>query len=73
MTWLWWIAAAAVLYVPVMAGLMVLALWWLLTPGFVNWAGPPSSDPFTLGFRGDPKSGLGLDFETVTILSLIHI
>jgi pimeloyl-ACP methyl ester carboxylesterase len=56
-----------VLYLPVMAGLMVFAMWWSFTPGFVNWAGPHRKDPFALGYRGDPKTGLGLDFETVSI------
>ena len=55
------------LYVPVMAAIMVFAMWWLFTPGLVNWAGPRRADPFALGYRGDPKTGLGLDFETVAV------
>ena len=41
----------------------------LLTPGGVDWSGAnnpnPPTDPFELGFRGDPKVALGLPFETV--------
>lgn len=65
--WIIAAAAVAVLYVPVMAGIMVLAQWVLFTPGWVNWAGPRRRDPYRNGFRGDPKTGLGLDFETVSI------
>jgi uncharacterized protein len=70
MDWTGWIIAAlalAVLYVPVMAAVLVFAMWWLFTPGFVNWAGPRRDDPFALGYRGDPKTALGLDFETVMV------
>jgi uncharacterized protein len=70
MDWLGWIVVAAVvaaLYVPAMAAVMALAMWWLFTPGRVNWAGPRKDDPFELGYRGDPKTGLGLDFETVSV------
>jgi uncharacterized protein len=70
MDWLGWIIVAAVvaaLYVPAMAGLIVLAEWVLFTPGRVNWAGPRREDPFRNGYRGDPKSGLGLEFEAVDI------
>jgi pimeloyl-ACP methyl ester carboxylesterase len=70
MDWTGWIivgGVVVVLYVPAMATIMVLAMWWLFTPGRVNWAGPRQDDPFALGYRGDPKSGLGLDFETVKV------
>src|SRR5688572_8248969 len=71
MDWTGWIIAAvaiAVLYVPVGAGVIVLALWWLFTPGRVNWAGQPrGDDPFTLGYRGDPKAAFGFEFETVAV------
>lgn len=70
MNWTGWIIAAAAiaaLYVPIMAAGFVFAMWWLFTPGFVNWAGPRRDDPFALGYRGDPWSGLGLEFEAVTV------
>jgi pimeloyl-ACP methyl ester carboxylesterase len=70
MDWTGWIIAAvtiAALYVPVMAAVLVFAMWWLFTPGLVNWAGPRRDDPLALGYRGDPKTGLGLDFETVMV------
>lgn len=42
----------------------------LLTPGSVDWSGQgdahPPTDPFELGYRGDPKAAFGYDFETVT-------
>lgn len=41
----------------------------LLTPGGIDWSGAnnpnPPTDPFELGFRGDPLVALGLPFETV--------
>lgn len=41
----------------------------LLTPGGVDWSGAnnpnPPTDPFELGYRGDPRAALGLPFETV--------
>lgn len=41
----------------------------LLTPGGVDWSGAnnpnPPTDPFELGYRGDPQVALGLPFETV--------
>lgn len=41
----------------------------LLTPGGVDWSGAnnpaPPSDPYELGYRGDPQAALGLPFETV--------
>lgn len=70
MDWTGWIIAAvaiAVLYVPVGAALIVLTLWWLFTPGLVSWAGRRRDDPFALGYRGDPRAGLGLPFETVAV------
>ncbi len=65
--------------VVVLAGLYVLAgavftsalLNHLLMPGSVDWAGynnpNPPTDPFELGFFGDPQVALGLPFETVSI------
>lgn len=42
----------------------------LLTPGGVDWSGAnnpnPPTDPFELGYRGDPEAALGLPFETVS-------
>ncbi len=42
----------------------------LLTPGGVDWSGAnnpnPPTDPYELGYRGDPLSALGLPFETVS-------
>jgi pimeloyl-ACP methyl ester carboxylesterase len=42
----------------------------LLTPGGVDWSGAnnpkPPTDPYELGYRGDPLAALGLPFETVT-------
>lgn len=42
----------------------------LLTPGGVDWSGAnnpnPPSDPYELGYRGDPQAALGLPFETVS-------
>lgn len=42
----------------------------LLTPGSVDWSGEnnpnPPTDPFELGYRGDPLKALGLPFESVT-------
>ncbi|WP_439600556.1 alpha/beta hydrolase [Devosia sp.] len=41
----------------------------LLTPGGVDWSGAnnpnPPTDPYELGYRGDPLAALGLPFETV--------
>ena len=41
----------------------------LLTPGGIDWSGAnnpnPPTDPFELGYRGDPQVALGLPFETV--------
>jgi pimeloyl-ACP methyl ester carboxylesterase len=41
----------------------------LLTPGGIDWSGAnnpnPPTDPFELGYRGDPEAALGLPFETV--------
>ncbi len=31
------------------------------------FAGPPPEDPFALGFRGDPRTALGLAFEDATV------
>jgi pimeloyl-ACP methyl ester carboxylesterase len=42
----------------------------LLTPGGVDWSGAnnpnPPTDPYELGYRGDPLTALGLPFETVS-------
>lgn len=49
---------------------MVLGLGHMLTPGRVDWAGesqPAPPDPMEVGYRGDPKAGLGLDFESVQV------
>lgn len=41
----------------------------LLSPGGIDWSGAgnanPPTDPFELGYRGDPQAALGLPFETV--------
>ena len=45
-----------------------LALTWALTPGRVDWSQskqPSPKDPLEIGYRGDPKTALGYDFETV--------
>ncbi len=45
-----------------------LFLGHLFKVGEVDWSGagqPAPSDPLTLGYRGDPKAALGLDFTTV--------
>lgn len=45
----------------------------LLTPGSVDWSGAdnadPPSDPFELGYRGDPQAAFGLPFETVSYVT----
>lgn len=61
-------AAIAVLYLGggSLAGALVTG--WLLTPGNVDWSGatrPAPADPFALGYRGDPRQALGLDFATI--------
>lgn len=72
-----WLRRAA-LGVVVLAGLYVMGaavgttvlLNYLLTPGSVDWAGydnpKPPTDPFELGYRGDPLAALGLEFDVVT-------
>src|SRR3569833_4460233 len=62
------VATVAVLYVLLIGvgGGMALAL--ALTPGFVDWSQshqPVPKDPLEINYRGDPKTALGLDFETV--------
>jgi pimeloyl-ACP methyl ester carboxylesterase len=60
--------ALAVLYVVVLGVGGGLALAWSLTPGQVDWSlshQPSPKDPMELGYRGDPKTALGLDFETI--------
>jgi hypothetical protein len=61
------IAVIALSYfgVAVAAGMV---LDWTLTPGNGDWSDgkPNPTDPFEIGYRGDPKTALGLDFETVT-------
>lgn len=44
-----------------------MVLDWSLTPGNGDWSGgkPTPTDPFEIGYRGDPKTALGLAFETV--------
>jgi uncharacterized protein len=46
-----------------------LLLNHLTVPGTVDWSGAdnpnPPTDPFALGYRGDPAAALGLPFETV--------
>ena len=32
-----------------------------------KWPDPTPSDPFELGYQGDPKTALGYDFEEVTV------
>ena len=64
------IAALAALYVLAGAIGTSALLNHLLTPGSVDWAGlnnpNPPTDPFELGYRGDPQAALGLDFESVS-------
>lgn len=45
---------------------VALSLYIQLTPGFIDWAGPAEADPLEVGYRGDPKTGLGLDFTEVS-------
>ncbi len=58
----------AVLYVPLVGVGGGLLLAWSLTPGPVDWvlshAAVPT-DPYEIGYRGNPKLGLGLDFTTI--------
>ena len=45
-----------------------LALAVALTPGLVDWSQsrqPVPKDPLEINYRGDPKTALGLDYETV--------
>lgn len=60
----------AVLYVAAGGVGTSLVLNHLMTPGSVDWSGAnnpdPPSDPFELGYRGDPQVALNLPFETVT-------
>jgi hypothetical protein len=64
------IVVLAVLYVGAGAVGTSLLLNHLLTPGSVDWAGynnpDPPQDPFELGYFGDPRAALGLDFEAVS-------
>jgi dienelactone hydrolase len=64
------IAALAALYVLAGAIGTSALLNHLLTPGSVDWAGlnnpNPPTDPFELGYRGDPQTALGLDYEPVS-------
>jgi fermentation-respiration switch protein FrsA (DUF1100 family) len=52
-------------------GLMTAgAIWYLLTPGKVDWSraeGPAVTDPLTLGYQGDPRKALDLPFEPVAL------
>ena len=45
-----------------------MVLNWSLTPGNGDWSGgkPTPSEPFEIGYHGDPKTALGLDFQTVS-------
>lgn len=45
---------------------VAISLYIQLTPGYIDWAGPAETDPMTVGYRGDPKQGLGLDFTEVS-------
>jgi alpha-beta hydrolase superfamily lysophospholipase len=45
---------------------VALSLYIQLTPGYIDWAGPSETDPMVVGYRGDPKAGLGLDFTEVS-------
>lgn len=71
LSWVWRgiivLALAAILYVPVASLLTAGLIGWLVTAGNVDWNGPVQSDPFALGYRGDPRQAFGLPFETVGI------
>jgi pimeloyl-ACP methyl ester carboxylesterase len=45
---------------------VAISLYIQLTPGYIDWAGPTRTDPLQVGYRGDPKAGLGLDFSEVS-------
>jgi pimeloyl-ACP methyl ester carboxylesterase len=70
--WLWivgGVAALALLYFAVTSAAMIFILGDMLTVGKKDWAGlnqPSPEDPMEVGYRGDPRAALGLDFETVT-------
>lgn len=64
------IVIAVVLFIAIGAVGTSMLLNHLLTPGGVDWSGAknpnPPTDPFELGYRGDPQAALGLPFETVS-------
>lgn len=63
------IVIAAVLFIAVGGVGTSMLMNHLLTPGGVDWSGAnnpdPPTDPYELGYRGDPRAALGLPFETV--------
>ncbi len=68
---------AILVLLAVVAGYLAVAGWMLargasalLEVGTISAMiapGTPETDPFVLGFRGDPAAALGLGFETVTV------
>jgi len=63
------IVIVAVLFIAVGGVGTSMLMNHLLTPGGVDWSGAnnpdPPTDPYELGYRGDPRVALGLPFETV--------
>lgn len=68
MRFVWWGLGIAVGYLVLAPVITVVALWGMLTAGIVPWSpdGPGlPTDPLTIGYRGDPKTAFGWDFEAV--------
>ncbi|MBP6878152.1 MAG: alpha/beta hydrolase [Phenylobacterium sp.] len=63
------LAALAAAYLAIGGVLTARVLTRVLTvpPASALLAGAPPTDPFALGYRGDPKAAFGYDFQTVDI------
>lgn len=62
------LAGVAVLYLLVAPLVLVAALGGMLTAGVVDWSGEKRaapSDPLLIGYRGDPETAFGWEYETV--------